>query len=150
MTLTLVTVNGRIPDVSGVPVTGAVTFAPVAVPQGGPGPLPVTVTDAQDSLVIASAGARRVLKDGAFSVTLAPTDNGALLPRGWGYRVTLQITGVIPDHSFVTLLPFSPDPVDFSALLPEALAEVLLPFAIDGGSAASGLVPASAITGGGA
>jgi hypothetical protein len=137
MPLSMVTVNGTFLDATKAPLTGQVTFVPVAVLTASGVPVPVLVTDTSDSIVIGPAGITRVLAAGAFTVALAPTDAAGLSPSGWAYQVTVSLDGVQPQQ-FMRLIPHTPSPVDFSALVPVTLAQALYSYVPTAGGTMSG------------
>jgi hypothetical protein len=114
--LATVTVTGTILDASQQPLNGQVTFTPINnLTDAAGNPVPGSVTDRTDAIVIPMTGVAVQLNRGKFSVALVPTDVAGLIPAGWQYQVTISIPG-IPDYSFTTLLPSTPNPTDLSAL----------------------------------
>jgi hypothetical protein len=103
--LQVVTVTGTMLDISGMPLTGRVGFTPSA-----------PVADATGQVVIPQKAHYYRLQSGAFTASLAGTDNAGLLPHGWTYIVKVEIDGLLP-WSSSALIPHTPSPVDLSALI---------------------------------
>lgn len=141
--LNTVTVTGSFLDASGTPLTGSVTFTPVAVLAAGSPAVPVTVTDSTGHVIIAAVGVTRLVGPippstgripatppltyppswpaQPLSVNLVATDNADLSPQNWAYQA-LVVLGDAPVQTFTTLLPSSPSTTDFTDLVPATLA----------------------------
>lgn len=108
--LTVITVTGTYTNPDGTGATGAVSFTPSSAVVDGTGKViipahPVIVT---------------LTSSGTLSTVLACTDNAGLSPAGWGWVISVSVSGVSGVSSrFAVLLPSSlGTTVDISALAP--------------------------------
>lgn len=104
----VVNLTGRYLAPDGTPLQGYLTFTPP----------PAVILAGADT--ITATPAKAVLDDhGEFSVFLVATDNSAMSPTGWAYKVQVNLVGVAPPMpSFHVLLPHATSPVDIADITP--------------------------------
>jgi hypothetical protein len=80
------TVNGRWVDLAGNPMTGTVTFTPVATR---------LISSGTDTIVIGRVFVEQIDSNGEISVELPATDDPDINPAGWTYKVEEKFTGAV-------------------------------------------------------
>lgn len=91
--LNTITLTGTYLDSTGAPETGTISFVP-----------PPELVDINTAIMYSKAVTATLDMSGSFSVTLICTDNPTLLPVGWSYTVTENISGT---RSYSIYLPSS-------------------------------------------
>ncbi|MGW7197213.1 right-handed parallel beta-helix repeat-containing protein [Streptomyces chryseus] len=102
-----VTVTGRFLAPDGTPLAGQVVWR-----------APALLTFADADVMLSGPVTARLDASGAFAVELPATDAAGMVPSGWAYVVTEQLTGVPSNRSYSVLLPQAAPVVDLADLAP--------------------------------
>lgn len=107
--LTTVLVTMDFTGAGGIGDGGTVSFAP-----------PMDILDASGAAIISRTPAVATLVGGVGSITLPATDDTDMNPTGWGYTVTVALSGLSYTYSYtgVQVLSSYAPTIDLSAILP--------------------------------
>ncbi|MBO0840067.1 MAG: hypothetical protein J2O49_04525, partial [Sciscionella sp.] len=106
--LTAITVHGTYVDLDGSAASGTVTFTANVVGN---------IVDTNTGTIIAPTSSPVTLDHtGSFSITLPASDDPALVPNGFSYLVTENLTS--GQRSYSILLPTGTSPVNVAAIAP--------------------------------
>jgi len=103
-----VTVTGTWLDLDGNPCTGVVQFEPG----------PCTITVAPDNAFMQGVITAQLDGNGSISVDLPCTDQAAVNPKGWTYKVTVRVSCQACPTAYYINLPCGTSPLDLADLAP--------------------------------
>ncbi len=116
--LTQVTVTIDFTGASGIGDGGYVSFAP-----------PMDILDPSGAAILSRTPAVATLVGGLASITLAATDDPDMNPTGWGYTVTVALSGLagVETYQGVQLPSAAAPTIDLSQLLPPGVVTPPIP-----------------------
>ncbi|MFD7508113.1 hypothetical protein ACFV5N_02015 [Streptomyces sp. NPDC059853] len=102
-----VLVTGRFLRPNGEPLSGALTFR-----------APAQLTFPDWDVILGAPVVVQLDQQGQIAVSLPATDAPGMIPDGWSYTVTEQLTGINPGRSYQLLLPAETPRVDLADVAP--------------------------------